>query len=338
MMVIGCVLKNWLGDVIFSSTAIRVIKSNFPSAKIICFAPKRCYDILKVNPYIDQVVILDEREEQSGFMAKWRFIWELRKLHIDQVYFFHRSFTRTLLFFLAGVKKRIGYNSKNRGFLLTSSFSEPIQKLHAVDWSLELLRRSGLSVTVDATYEAYFEKSDLQKVRDFLAKSGIGTRRLVAIHPGANWPHKRWPVEKFQECAKALAYRYEVNVIITGGVQDKPIADSIVKELKDPRIFSMCGETHLNELAALFSLCSLVISSDSGPLHIAGGVGTNVIAIFGPTDPELTGPRGRGKNIVIHHVPEGEKVPWYGKIFPKGWMEEISSDEVLNAIQREKLL
>ncbi len=337
-MVIGCVLKNWLGDVVFASPAIRVIRQNFPAAKIICFAPKRCKDVLASNPYVDQVIDLDERGEERGLFAKLRFIKHLRQLHIDQVYLFHRSFTRALLFFLGGVKARIGYATKGRSFLLTHPVSEPKEKLHSVDYGLELLKRAGLKVSTDALYEFYFEKPNLDKAKTLIQRNGLGRGRVVAVNPGSNWPPKRWPWQKFAELARELIKRYDVDIVIMGGKEDAELGSQITREANHPRIHMLCGETSLRELGALFSLCALVISSDSGPLHIAGGVGTSVLAIFGPTDPVLTGPRGRGKNVVIHYVLPGEKVPWTGFNFPKGWMDGVSVDEVMHTIEREKLL
>ena len=338
-MIIGCILKNWLGDVVFASAAIRAIKNNYPTSKIVCLAPERCVDILKASPYVDQVIPFDERSTHRSTFAKLKLIRELRKLKFDQIYLFHRSFTRALIAFLAGAKQRIGYQTKHRSFLLTKSFTEPEQKIHSVDLFLDLVKRSGLQVASNAFYEFYFDKADLEKVKDLLSKRGIKFGRLVALNPGANWPPKRWPAERFRDLAHELARRYDVNVIVTGGKSDLDLAQTIISGVRDPRVYSLCGETNLCELGALFSLCFLVISSDSGPLHIAGGVGANVIGIFGPTDPALTGPRGRGRNVVIQHVPDSQKIPWLGKCFPKnGWMEHISVEEVLSTIEREKLL
>lgn len=337
-MVIGCVFKNWLGDVIFLSPVLRVLRSNFPAATIVCLAPERCLDLLRTNPCVDRVMLFDERRAQRSIGAKIKLIRELRQLHFDQVYLFHRSFTRALIFFLAAARERIGYATKGRRFLLTTPVSEPEEKMHAVDYGLELLRRYGLRVHTDALYDFHFEKPDLERVKELLLEHQVGTRRLVAINPGANWPPKRWPLEYFEQLAKELVRRYDVQVVVSGSLEDKPLGARIVEGLHDGRIVSLCGETKLRELGALFSLCALVISSDSGPLHIAGGVGTNVLGIFGPTDPALTGPRGRGKNIVLHDVPHGEKVPWYGKHFPGDWMRRITLDDVLKTIEREKLL
>jgi len=338
-MVIACVLKNWLGDVVFSTPAIRALRYHFPLATIVCLAPKRCVPILEANPYVDQVMVFDERHEHRGWLAKLKLISDLKRLKIDRAYLFHRSFTRALLLTLGGAKNRIGYLHKWRQFLLTQAYQEPEGVHHAVDVSLELLRQSGLAVTGDALYEFYFNKNDLEEVKSLLKRTSFKAGRLVAVNPGANWPPKRWPVEHFAELVQELTTRFQVNVIITGGEADQPLADIILRANDSERVVSICGQSSLRQLGALFSLCSLVISSDSGPLHIAGGVGTNVIGIFGPTDPVRTGPRGRGKNIIIHYVPEGQTVPWYGENFPgKGWMDRISAAEVMAAIEKEKLL
>ena len=337
-MIIGCILKNWLGDVVFASAAIRAIKHNHPVSTIICFAPERCADILKVNPYVDRVITFDEKGPQKSLLSKIKFILEIRKLELDQIYIFHRSFTRALIAFLSGAKERIGYGTKGRSFLLTKAFTEPKEKVHSVDYFLNLVRLAGNETPSEGAYEFYFEKQNLDQVRSLLLKRGITSGRLVAIHPGANWEPKRWPLEYFSRLAHELAKQYNLRVAITGGRADLAIAEQIVSKARDARVISLCGEMNLCELGAFFSLCSLMISSDSGPLHIAGGVGTNVLGIFGPTDPAMTGPRGRGKNVVVKHVPDGEKVPWFGKKFPKSWMEEISVDQVFQTIQREKLL
>ena len=85
-------------------------------------------------------------------------------------------------------------------------------------------------------------------------------------------------------------------------------------------------------------MCKLVISNDTGPLHVAAGVGANVVGLFGPTQPLETAPLGRGKNIVIQYAPDGVKLPWIGKQFPTPWMELITVEEVLEVIEKEKLL
>ncbi|MBI1977296.1 MAG: glycosyltransferase family 9 protein, partial [Candidatus Omnitrophica bacterium] len=174
-----------------------------------------------------------------------------------------------------------------------------------------------------------------------LQTHGLESTRLVAINPGANWPPKRWPAEYFCELAERLIERYGIQVVLTGSHDDEPVAQLILDSHANSNILSLCGQTTVRQLGALFSMCRLVISNDTGPLHIAAGVGTNVIGLFGPTQPLETGPLGRGKNIMIQYAPEGVELPWIGKQFeefPSPWMELISVEKVLETIEREKLL
>ncbi len=106
--------------------------------------------------------------------------------------------------------------------------------------------------------------------------------------------------------------------------------------VKKAAVVDLTGRTGLGEAAAIFKKASFVVSGDSGPMHIASGVGTRVLALFGPTDPVLTGPRGVGENAVLSHVPEGYSVPWYGENFPEGgWLAGIAPEKVLETL-REK--
>ena len=133
--------------------------------------------------------------------------------------------------------------------------------------------------------------------------------------------------------------RYGVQIVITGSDADQPIADEILRAYQGKgKIASVCGQTTVCQAGALFSLCRLVVSNDTGPLHIAGGVGANVVGIFGPTDSIATGPKGRGRSVLIHYVPKGQRVPWIGEHFPGGWLENLLPDEVFNRIVQEHLL
>ncbi|MCX5714860.1 MAG: glycosyltransferase family 9 protein, partial [Candidatus Omnitrophica bacterium] len=110
---------NWLGDVLFSTAVIRNIRYNFPDAYIACVIPSRCYAVLKGNPHLDEVIIYDEHDRHKGLAEKIRFITFLKAKKFDMVFLLHRSLTRALIARLAGIKERIGYYTKKRGFLLT---------------------------------------------------------------------------------------------------------------------------------------------------------------------------------------------------------------------------
>lgn len=110
---------NWLGDVLFSTATIRAIRRNFPGSFIACIIPSRCYPILKGNPYLDEVIIFDEKDRHKGILAKLKFVKLLKAKGFDTVFLLHRSFRRALICRLADIPERLGYFTKKRGFLLT---------------------------------------------------------------------------------------------------------------------------------------------------------------------------------------------------------------------------
>lgn len=338
-MNIAIFTKNWLGDVVFQFPAIEAVKQNVPGSRILAIAPSRCADLLKANPHVDEVIEFNDRDRDKGLGPIWRLSRELRQKNVERIYYFHRSFSRALVGFLAGAKVRVGYDTKGRGFLLTRAVKEPGRPVHATQYFLDLLVSAGLKVDGDYKYRFYFSNQDSARADEIIRLLGLAGKKLVALNPGANWLPKRWPVNRFAELARELVGAFDVHVLITGAPSDEVLADEIMKLAGSEKIHSVCGRTSILELGALFSKCTLMISNDSGPLHIAAGVGTNVIGIFGPTDPQMTGPLGSGKNVVVQYVPEGEKIPWYGKDFPYGnWMEYMTAAQILDVIRKEKLL
>ena len=293
---------------------------------------------MEANPYVDEILPFGDDNEERNIFNQLKFVYRLRKLKIDRAYLFHRSATRAQLMCWAGVAERIGYDTKGRNKFLTCSVSEPEGPIHSVQYFLDLLRASGHQVQNDYYYEFYFTPEDLKKVGSLLNEHQLNPDRLVAINPGANWEPKRWPPAYFQQLAECLVHQYGIQIVITGSVKDSSMAEEIVNHSAQVSMVSLCGKTSVRELGALFSKCRLVISNDTGPLHIAAGVGANVIGLFGPTAPQETGPLGRGRNVVIHYFPEGAKLPWKEKKFPFPWMELISVDQVVQTIEKERLL
>ncbi|MBI4358816.1 MAG: lipopolysaccharide heptosyltransferase II [Candidatus Omnitrophica bacterium] len=336
-MNIAVFTKNWLGDVIFETPAIRAIKENFPESHLIAVTPRRCVELLEFNPYVDEIIAFDEKEDDRSMVSKLRLILTLRKRNIDRAYLFHRSSTRARIAWLGGARERIGYQVKGGSFL-TRAIPEQEGPVHDVQYFMDLVRNSGLKVNGEYAYEFYFGEEDEARARSLLAEYGLDSERLVAINPGANWPPKRWPAEYFRELADRLITRYDVQIVLTGSDEDQPTIESILNSHDRVNLVSVCGKTTIRQLGALFSICRLVISNDTGPLHIAAGVGANVIGLFGPTQPLETAPLGRGRNIIIHYAPEGVPLPWIGKDFPSPWMELISVEDVFKAIEQEKLL
>ncbi|MDD5449863.1 MAG: lipopolysaccharide heptosyltransferase II [Candidatus Omnitrophica bacterium] len=300
---------NWLGDVLFSTPLIRAIRQRFPGAHIACVIVPRVRAILELNPNINEIIIYDEDGAHKGPLGKLRFILDLRSKKFGTALILHRSLTRALLVFLAGIPKRIGYRTKKRSFLLTSAIDLPGEELHRVDWFLKL--GEALAITRPARdYEFFISKKDREAARAFLAKEGVKDFDvLIALNPGGNWDPKRWPAENFAKLADSLVEKIDAKFIITGAKKDLALADNIASMMKQRPVIA-CGRFTLKESAAILERANLVIANDSGPMHMAVAVGAKTVALFGPTSPEITGPIGKGSFTVLQKA-TGCVIPCY---------------------------
>jgi len=292
---------NWLGDVIFSSPVFKALKESYPQAKISCLAVPRVKAVLELVPFIDQVIVYDERGQHKSLLSKLKLIFELRRERFDVVFLLHRSWTRALLMFLAGIPQRIGYDEKKCGCLLTCKVETQAVSLHRSDRYLNVIESYGVQVGDRSCVLSTSSKAQ-KSVENFLKEAGIGSNDiLVVIHFGGNWDLKRWPLRNFSLLINRLVEESSVKVVLSGSQGDRSVAEVVISDCSGGRCVNFAGKTDLHQLAALMKRAHVVVSADSGPLHLASGVGTHVVALFGPTRPEVTGPRGSGRVDVIQY-------------------------------------
>ena len=335
-MKIVVVMKNWLGDLLFQMPALDLIKKKYPEALITCVAPERCREILEAHPAVSGFLPFDEKTTHRPLFPRIQFAFELRKKGPwDKGYLFHRSRTRALLLMLAGVRDRIGFG-KGRSFFLTQAIPEPSGRMHQLDYFLEMMRRAGFEIPQASSYRFYYKKEDGDLALRLLRDKGLEKKgSYLCFHLGANWEAKRWPAGHFAELADKIHETKGLPVVVTGSGQDGPLFKAFSGKVKKARLVSFVGRTGLGVSAVIYEQAACLVTGDSGPMHIASGVGAPVVALFGPTDPKLTGPRGRGESIVLQYIPPGYSVPFLGKDLPEeGWLSHIASDEVLDAIER----
>ncbi|MDD5060418.1 MAG: lipopolysaccharide heptosyltransferase II [Candidatus Omnitrophica bacterium] len=302
---------NWLGDVLFSSPTIRNIRRNYPDSYIACVIPSRCYQILKGNPYLDEVIIFDEKDRHKGMLAKLKFVTLLKGKGFDTVFLLHRSFSRALICRLAGIKNRIGHITKKRKFLLTKKINPPKKdSLHRIDYYLDIIEKAGLRVE-DRYLDFFFSQNDEEAVDKFFEKHSLSADNFtVALNTGGNWLPKRWPKNYWAQLADQLITKLGAKVIITGSASDLVLAGQIKSQMREKPIIA-CGVFNLKQLGALAARVNLFISADTGPLHIACAVkAKKIIAIFGPTSKEITGPFPL-TNTVILQKDAGCQIPCY---------------------------
>lgn len=323
---------NWLGDVLFSTAAIRNIRRNFPHSFISCIVPSRCYPVLKGNPNLDEILIFDEKDRHKGIFQRFEFVRTLRMRDFDIVFLLHRSFSRALMCRLAGIPERIGHYTRKRGFLLTKKIIPPHRdSLHRIDYYLDIIERAGFKVE-DRYTEFFYSDSDEKCVKEYLKANLVKEDDpVVVINPGGNWLSKRWPKELWSNVCDRLAEELGAKIVITGGHNDLSLAGQIKDRMKSKPIIA-CGVFNIKQLAALSKQSSIFITADTGPLHIANSVGAKkIIAIFGPTSPQITGPYPL-KNVVILQKDVGCKIPCYElKCRDNRCMKAVTPDDVVKA-------
>lgn len=302
---------NWLGDVIFSTPFIKALREANPDSYIACLIHPRCADILKDNPRVNEIIIYDEEGAHRSIFGKLKLIADLRRKKFDTAFILHRSFTKALLTWLSGIRERIGYPTKHRDMFLTKLVEIPDEEAHKVEYFLNLARASGVAVR-DIAYEFFIKDSDRQKIKAFLKENAVGDKDLlVVLCPGGNWGPKRWPQENFASLADLFIEKLAARIVISGAKKDSGLAEEIKNMMKNRPVIS-CGKTTLKELGALLERANLVVANDTGPMHLAVAMKTNVVALFGPTSPKLTGPYGRGNYRVIWKWQDEEcSVPCY---------------------------
>ncbi len=324
---------NWLGDILFSFPLIRAIKRALPVAHVACAVVPRYGELIVNNPLIDETIHLHDDRGLFSLWEKASFIRRVRKKRFDACFVMKPSATKTRIAAMAGIPRRIGFAGKNAG--LTQEVDMPAGDAHRVDQLLVLASVLG-EAGDDNAYEYFVSEENVRKADVFLNNSGGKNRPVTVMNPGGNWDPKRWDRGNFAKLSRRLLDVYpDMEIMVIGAKKDERLAGGIVKEVRDERCRSVAGMTDLNTLAALLKLSALVISADSGPLHLASAVGADTIALFGPTSPKVTAPRGRGNNITIWHD-VGCETPCYEPVCGKGYecMKMITVDEVFDAAKQ----
>lgn len=290
---------NWLGDVIFSSPVFKNLKRHYPEAKITCLCVPRVKDIVQCVPGVDEIIVYDEKGKDRGLSGKLRIIGELRRRHFDAAFFLHGSWSRALLVYLAGIPVRVGYAKPGRWNLLTHTATKLTDEPHKSDHYLNVLSAYGLNIEDKLCSLRVPEKAQ-EEIKEILRAEGLGEQEpFVVAHTSGNWDLKRWPQNRWTELIQKISEQLNMKIIISEGPAELEWARQIARATGVSPIV-LAGKTNLPQLMALLQKASLVISADSGPLHMASAVGHKVIGIYGPTMPYSTGPRGQAQTILFH--------------------------------------
>jgi len=326
-----CVVNvNWLGDAIFSIPVFKAIKSAYPGSRVVCVCVPRVKEVLEHCPYIDELFVYDEKGRDRFLWRKFAVVLKLRTYKFDIAFLLHRSMTRALLAYLAGIPERVGF-SKCKG-LLTHPVAVPEGDMHRSDRYLKVVESYGIKV-IDRSCELSVEPALTERIDAALKSFGVGQGPVAVLNTGGNWDLKRWPARQFVLLARRLVEEFHYHVVFAGGPKDRDPCQALAREAGVP-VTVLAGATTLGESLALYKSSSVVVSADTGPLHLAHAVGANVVGIFGPTRQEVTGPRGIGQSRVLFKAVGCNNSPCYLlSCRDNKCMQAVTLEDVLEAVR-----
>jgi len=325
-------MPNWIGDLVMATPVLTDLRKAFPEAHITAMCRTPLCDLLREDPDINELFCFSKTSGFGRHSEKRDIIEKLRRGQYDLGILLTHWFSSAWWFWQGKVKRRLGYNCNGRHFLLTdrAPLPENIHTQHLVITYKMLLQPLGISVS-ETRPRLYLTEKEIDEARTLLKQLGVSKNDLiVGINPGATYGSaKCWLPERFREVTERLLQDDSVRIIYFGDQATIPLVKEICRELPS-RVVNLAGLTSLRELACLIKLCDVLLTNDSGPMHMAAALGTSIVALFGSTNEIATGPYQTGK-IINKHV---ECSPCYQRVCPIDFrcMKRIESDEVVDEI------
>ena len=326
-----------VGDVVLSTPVIKALRDARPDAYIAFMVEDYAGDVIKGNPYLDQVIVYHKNDEGKSLVGNLNFINKLRSFRFDAALILHPTSRSHLLVFLAGIPVRIGYNRKSP-FLLTRKIphTKQLGEKHEAEYALDMLREIGVEPK-ECKLHVPLHKTSEEKITYIFKQNEIKKKDVViTLHPGASCPSKRWPPQNFVKVADHLTERHKARIVIIAGPDDKATGDEVARAMKEKPL-NLSGITTVGDLASILVRSKLFISNDSGPVHIASAVGTPSVVIFGRKDaglsPKRWGPTGE-RDIVLHKDAGCPKCLAHECKVGFKCLEAITPDEVIAAAEQ----
>jgi len=295
-----------IGDVIHTLPALTALRRHYPDARITWLVEEAAADLVRGHKALDRVLVSRRKHwlkelrgpNRGKSLAAMRdFIRSLRDTRYDLIIDFQALLKSSVLIALTRARRKVGFgpgleHMEHSYLFLNERIPAVDMEIHALDRGLMLLEALGIP-RGPAIYDLPVGKNEHRAVDELLRRHGIdASKPLVAVNPVAKWETKLWSISSFARLADRLIHRCGARVVFTGSGQDRPVIADILSRMAFPAV-SLAGETSLKTLAALYRRCHLLISTDTGPMHLGCAMGTPVIALFGPTAPWRTGPYGK---------------------------------------------
>jgi heptosyltransferase-2 len=318
--------SNWLGDAVMSVPAVRAIKNGRPDVHVTIAAPAKIAPMWKLIPEVDAIIPLPD----DSLLSVVRLLRQ--QMPFDVAILFPNSLRVALESWLSGIPRRVGYRGHWRSWLVNQIVREPRKPGPPEHHSLRFLRIArGCGAETEKTSNVQRPTLNVQ-LSDSNQLSTINNQPLkIGLCPGAEYgPAKRWLPERFAEAVTKISEQISPQWILFGTKNDAAIGRQIATAIGDHCI-NRIGQTTLDQLIDELRQCRLLLTNDTGTMHLAALLGVPVVAIFGSTEPRLTGPLGNGHIVLRHHV---ECSPCFLRECPIDFrcMKAITSKEVADAV------
>ncbi len=289
----------YIGDVILTTPIIRSIRAACPHAFVAYLGERSAVSLLEHNPFLNEIIPFDYT--RPSFVEQARVARLLRQKKFDLAIDLFSNPRSALLTYLTGAPARVGLERRGRGRLYSVRVSPRAGSKTAIEFHNQFLRAVGIQPS-SASTEIFLTDAERRDAELMLLRRGNVQDRekddatFIGIHPGATWPAKRWLPERFAELATRLANGSGKQIVITAGPKEGALIQEIRRRAQSG--LQVLENLPLRQLAAVIARCSLFISNDAAPMHIAAAVGTPTIGLFGPGEEQIWFPYSRERMCV----------------------------------------
>jgi lipopolysaccharide heptosyltransferase I len=277
------------GDIIHALPILPLLRDQWPQTAIDWLVKEEWGELLLSQPELNEVLFFPKT------LSAWRALKKhFRRTRYDLVIDLQGLLRSGIASLMTGAPLRIGFAGSREGsrWCYTTRFEPGSGSMHAVERNLDLLRQFGLPAVTTPTFPLPTSRAADDWLESLWRKEHLDhPESAVVIHPAARWKTKRWPAKRFAEVGDRLSAAHSARIFLIAGSEQSAQASEVVRHMQC-RVVNLAGRTSLPQLMALLRRASLLISNDSGPMHLAAALGSPVIGIFGPTDPRRVGPYG----------------------------------------------
>ena len=328
---------NWVGDTILTYPTVQKLKAVFPHSHLAVLIPNHLIDLWKTFPYVDEIISFQKKGNVGSFWEDLKLGSSLKKKRFDLAIVLPRSFHSAFQAYLARIPIRVGYQDEGRSPFLTHGIPRKTDILqeHRIHYYEKIVDFIG-RVEGTPPPRILLREEDRSWAEEKLRDSGfLDGRPLVGMNPGATYGlAKCWDPDRFGELGKRLVREWKAGILIFGKKEEGLLARKILEYVGNDAS-DLTGKTTLLRLAAFLERCRLLLTNDTGTMHVAAAVDASVIALFGPTDPATTGPWGNSHIIISRkNVPCS---PCMKRVCPTDHqcMELITVEEVEEAVNKK---